>query len=443
MYSAQLVRRAFFVTTMLLVSVALSTSAIAQEADPPTNIGLQLVADGFTSPVDLEQPDDGTGRLFIVDQIGVIYIVNEDGERLDAPFLDIRDQMVELREGFDERGLLGMALHPDFADNGRFFVYYSAPLQDGGPEEWDHTAHVSEFTVSADNADAADRDSERLVLAVDQPQFNHNAGVITFGPDGFLYVPLGDGGGADDTGTGHTDDIGNAQDTSNLLGSILRLDVDNGDPYGIPDDNPFVDDDAVLDEIWAYGFRNPWRMSYDEEYGWLVADVGQALWEEVNIVTAGGNFGWNIREGSHCFNPDFSTHSPLECPIEGMNGEPLQMPIIEYRQPYGIAIIGGFVYRGSELPDGFQGTYIFGDWSTSFGQPGGKVLVAIPPPADAPPSMWHFRELAIEGSDNQELNAFLLSLGQDANGELYALTTQMSGPTGDTGSVWRLVGAEG
>jgi hypothetical protein len=198
----------------------------------------------------------------------------------------------------------------------------------------------------------------------------------------------------------------------------------------------------VLDEIWAYGLRNPWRISYDDEHGWLVSDVGQRLWEEVNIATAGGNYGWNIREGTHCFNPNFPAHSPLECPTEGARGEPLEMPIIEYAQPYGIAIVGGYVYRGDQLPGGFQGVYVFGDWSTSFGLPDGKILAATPPPADAPPSMWQIHELEIATTENGALNAYLLSLGQGADGELYALTTQSSAPTGDSGQVWRIVPAE-
>jgi glucose/arabinose dehydrogenase len=226
-------RSVFVIITMLLLTPLLFGAAFAQDDEGlPSSIGLQLVAEGLTSPVALAQPDDGSGRLFIADQVGVIYSLNADGQL--QTFLDIVDRMVEPRDGFDERGLLGLALHPDFANNGRFFVYYSAPLQEGGPAEWDHTSHISEFTVSPDDGNTADPNSERIILRVDQPQFNHNAGDITFGPDGYLYIPLGDGGGGDDTGLGHTEGIGNAQDTSNLLGSILRIDIDNGDPYVIP-----------------------------------------------------------------------------------------------------------------------------------------------------------------------------------------------------------------
>ena len=258
-------------------------------------------------------PDAFSSRI----KPGQIYVIDGSGQLLDTPLLDISGRLVELSQNYDERGLLGMALHPNFAENGRFFVYYSAPLRDEAPEGWNNTTHLSEFTISSDNMNQANADSERVLMRFDQPQFNHEGGDIAFGSDGMLYVPLGDGGGADDVGTGHTEGLGNGQDLSKLLGKILRIDVDSGDPYAIPEDNPFVGDENVPGEIWAYGFRNPWRISYDDEYGWFVADLGQNVWEEVNIVSGGNNYGWNIMEASHCFSTETPDHNPLDCEETG------------------------------------------------------------------------------------------------------------------------------
>jgi glucose/arabinose dehydrogenase len=411
--------------------------------------GLHLVASGLTSPVHLVEAPDGSGRLFIVDQIGLIRILDEDGELLNDPFLDVRDRMVTLSPGFDERGLLGMAFHPDYAESGRFFVYYSAPLRPGGAEGFNHTSHVSEFTVFAGDPNHADPISERILLQVDQPQVNNNAGMLAFGPDGYLYISLGDGGGANDVGFGHTPTLGNGQDATNLLGSILRIDVDSGDPYGIPEDNPFVGTIA-RDEIFAYGFRNPYRFSFDMggSQQLFAADAGQNLWQEVSIVEAGGNFGWNIKEGTHCFDPDNPNVSPAECPDTGpLFDDPLIDPVIEYGnirvQPdigLGVVVVGGYVYRGDTLPQ-FHGRYIFGDWSTSFGEADGRVFVS----RSHPNQHWQIQEIRFLSNSNGRLGHYLLGFGQDQSGEVYVLTGDETGPTGDTGRVYRLVppGAQG
>lgn len=440
----------------------------ATEAMTPTTpadvgtIGLQLVAEGFTSPIALMQALDESGRLFVADQIGQIKIISADGELIGEPFLDIQDRMVDVNEDYDERGLLGLAFHPDFASNGRFFVYYSAPLRAEAPQGWDHTSHISEFTVSADNPDTADPNSERVLLQVDQPQSNHNGGQIAFGPDGYLYIPLGDGGEADDIGLGHVEDWydvnsgGNGQDLAqNLLGSILRIDVDNeganGTAYAIPADNPFVGQ-AGAEEIWAIGFRNPYRLSFDigGDNALFVSDAGQNLWEEVSMVEGGGNYGWNVKEATHCFstaNPDASLE---ECPETDADGRPLIDPIIEYQNAnapggLGLVVIGGNVYRGSMLPQ-FDGLYIFGDWSRAFDPGDGSLFVAMPPDEGG---MWAMQELAVAGNENGEpeaasgrLNAFLLSFGQDNDGEMYVLTTDMIGPSGNTGKVYKIVPPE-
>ncbi len=422
-----------------------------QQALEPV-VGLELVADGLGAPVDLIPANDDTGRLFIVDQVGVIRILTSEGKLLDEPFLDVRDRMINVRQSYDERGLLGLAFHPDDAEHGTFYVYYSAPLRSGAPQQWDHTSHLSAFSVSEANPDRAAPDSERVLLEIDQPQSNHNGGKIAFGPDEHLYVALGDGGGANDVGRGHLEDWygrnagGNGQNVSDtLLGSILRIDVGMGESYTIPDDNPFVGRNG-LDEIWAYGFRNPYRFSFDAggERALFVADVGQNLWEEVNLVTAAGNYGWNVREGTHCFSAETPDRPPEDCPDTDPDGRALVDPIIEYSNGntpggLGLAVIGGYVYRGDSLP-GLRGRYVFGDWSTSFSTPDGSLFVATRPEDEG--SLWPFEELQITTSDDGRLGEFLLGLGQDFENELYLLTSGTAGPVANAGRIYRIVPAD-
>ncbi|KXS43822.1 MAG: hypothetical protein AWU59_892 [Methanolobus sp. T82-4] len=405
-------------------------------------VSLGLVAEGLTAPVGLTSPDDGSGRLFVVDQAGEIQIIDANGTLLEEPFLNLTDQMVELQPGFDERGLLGLALHPNFTDNGRFFVYYSAPLREGAPADWNHTSRISEFNVLAEDENRANPESERVILEVDEPQLNHDAGSIAFGPDGYLYIPLGDGGGANDVGVGHPAE-GNGQNTSTLLGSVLRIDIDGDEPYEIPEDNPFVEDDEVLDEIYAYGLRNPWRMTFDSggENHLFASDAGQEFWESVNIIEAGSNYGWNLKEGSHAFNPENATNPPEEVPQAGLRGEPLIDPIIEYpnaKQSDGLGsvVVGGYVYRGSAIPE-FEGRYIFADWNRAGADGDGIIFIATPPEENITEEMWEFEE--IEVVPNQTVGAYILSFGQDADHELYVLTKENPGPTGETGKVYKLV----
>jgi glucose/arabinose dehydrogenase len=423
--------------------VAMSFSMVSCAKSSPDNpgadprIGLELIAEGFTAPVVLTSPDDGSGRLFVADQEGRVWLLAASGQMPDEPFLDLRERITGLNFAYDERGVLGLAFHPNFKENRRFFVYYSAPLREEGPEGWDHTSHLSEFLVSETDPNQVEPGSERILLQVDQPQMNHNGGQIVFGPDGFLYVPLGDGGAANDVGDGHSPQ-GNAQDLSNLLGSILRIDVDSGDPYGIPADNPFVGQDG-LDEIWAYGLRNPFRITFDTggEQALFVGEVGQGKYEEIDIVTKGGNYGWNIREGRSCVEANEEAGSaPKECAEVGLNGEPLQAPILVYDHEVGIAVIGGFIYRGTRIPE-LEGHYIFGDWSTSFVNADGRIFDGVPPILGS--DEWIMRQFEITTSASGALGSFLLSLGQDAEGELYALTSQRPGPGGSTGRVYKLV----
>ncbi|MGH2537688.1 MAG: PQQ-dependent sugar dehydrogenase [Candidatus Promineifilaceae bacterium] len=415
-------------------------------------VGLEVIADGFTSPVYLVEAPDGSGRLFVLDQVGQIWIITAEGDVLPTAFLDLADRMVPIDPSYDERGLLGLAFHPDYANNGRFFVYYSAPLRDGAPAGYDHTSHISEFHVSAD-PNVADPDSEAILLQVDKPQSNHNGGTLLIGPDdGYLYIAIGDGGGADDVGLGHVDDWyaenegGNGQDVeANLLGDVLRIDVDAGPPYGIPADNPFVGGPG-MDETYAYGFRNPYRMSFDlgGSHQLFVGDAGQNLWEEVSIVELGGNYGWNVWEGAHCFSTDDPDTSPPDCPdVVGAGhpdeGAPLLGPIIEFANinnthvpGIGAVVVGGYVYRGSDLPQ-FDGDYIFGSWSTNFDTCEGAVFVAQPRNV----GLWHMRPLRFQHMT--DFNHCVLSFGQDLAGEVYLLTTDNTGPAGNTGIVFKLV----
>jgi glucose/arabinose dehydrogenase len=356
--------------------------------------------------------------------------------------MDLRDRMVSLDPGYDERGLLGLAFHPDYSKNGRLFVLYSAPLRAEAPAGFDYTTHISEFAVSDESPNRVNMSSERVLLRVDKPYMNHNGGTIAFGPDGYLYIPLGDGGGANDAGFGHTPKTGNAQNTKTLVGKVLRIDVDNKSmsvAYAIPSDNPFVGRDGYLPEIWAYGFRNPYRISFDKggNHSLYLSDAGQNLWEEVDIVTKGGDYGWNIREGTHCFDPNSPNSSPAVCSDKGYKGEPLIGPIIEYDGHHinRSVVVGGYIYRGKALPQ-FEGDYIFGDWSGNFARGDGALLVAMPA---APGALWKIEELNVSNNPSGRANAFVRSFGQDDGGEVYVLTSDVLGPTGDTGKVYKIV----
>ncbi|MCX6669498.1 MAG: PQQ-dependent sugar dehydrogenase [Methanothrix sp.] len=366
-----------------------SGNASSNAADQGASIaGLKLLAEGFAAPMEFVSSHDGTGRMFVVDQTGLGKIITSDGKLIEEPFLDIRDRMVDISPNYDERGLLGLAFHPDFARNGRLFVFYSAPLRSAAPEGWSCTNHLSEFTVSKEDQNKVNLSSERVLLQVDKPQMNHNGGTIAFGPDGYLYLPLGDGGGANDVD--HAPE-GNGQKTSTLLGKILRIDVNNASAaYGIPADNPFVGVAGYRPEIWAFGFRNPWRISFDDEGRLFVSDAGQNLWEEVDIVTKGGNYGWHIREGTHCFNPNNPNEPLASCPDRGRRGEPLMDPIIEYGHDGRTVVVGGYIYRGKALPE-LDGSYIFADWSSGFARGDGTLLMASP----SQKGLWEVKEIRV------------------------------------------------
>lgn len=420
---------------LFIPSMGASLEIHAAEAD------VELIAEGLTAPVALAAPADGTDRLFVLEQMGRIRIISGEGDLLEEPFLDFRDRLdPTIEPGFDERGALGLTLHPDFAENGKLYVYYSAPLRanhDLQNEEWGtHTSHIAELKVSTDDPNKADPDYERLILQVDQPQFAHNAGALAFGPQGMLHIALGDGGSAPENGDYPKE--GTSQEPGNLLGKVLRLDVNqqNGLAYGIPDDNPFVGQEGYRGEIFAMGFRNPYRMSFDPDGSgrMFIGDVGQNSFEEIDLVVAGGNYGWAIKEATHCFDwDDFEGH------FEGCDDAGLIDPIVEYKnggkhpeESEGRSTIGGVVYRGSALPD-LEGKLVFGDWSKDGGEPSGVIYVATP--NDDPNGFWDYEPLTIKSG----FAHFILSLAHDQDNELYILTHDSQGPEGQGGKVFKLV----
>jgi glucose/arabinose dehydrogenase len=395
-------------------------------------VTLDLVVEGLASPVAVMESPDNSGRLFIVDQGGQIYI-HQNGALGTQPFLDISNRVIQRAEPQDERGLLGLAFHPDFESNGRFFVFYSGPLSPIGPVGWDHTNHIAEFSVTP-GADQANAASERTLLSIDHPQVNHNAGMIAFGPDGYLYISVGDGGGANDTDTGHVEG-GNGQDiTQNLLGTILRISVDDTEEYGIPADNPFVGIDG-FDEIYAFGLRNPYRFSFDPEGNVIAADAGQELYEEIDLIEKGGNYGWNIKEGTHCFDPNNPATSPASCATQDAYGNPLKDPVIEFKNSrsfsdgLGNVSIGGYVYEGDDETD-LNGKYIFGVLSQTADGMSGAVFAA-----DRSGTTWNYEKLSITNKTGNELDEFVLGFGKDNAGEVYVLT---NGATVNSGKVYKI-----
>ena len=430
------------IATLVCASI-LSTAGNRVRA---AEIGLKLFSEGYVSPVVMVPIEDGSGRLLVADQVGVIYGVDRDGKRSETPFLDLSERLAKINVGaFDERGLVGMALHPKFQQNHKFYVYYSAPLRDGGPEGWDHTARISEFTASADDVNRANAGSERIVLQIDQPQFNHNCGRMAFGPDGYLYIGVGDGGAGNDTGIGHGPN-GNGQDLNTLLGKILRIDVDKAQPYAVPSDNPFVGGKG-RPEIYSYGHRNPWGISFDRggNHDLFAVEVGQDRFEELNRIVKGGNFGWRLREGFEGFNPEDSIHPLSAAPKTGAKGETLIDPLVVYKnfkghrrdpEATGTSVTGGYVYRGKTIPS-LVGSYVFGDWSRNFVVAQGVVLVASP--AGSGDGKWTLQPLELEGHAKGQVKEFIVAFGQDAEGEIYLLTNGSNSLRGNTGKIHKLV----
>ncbi|MFN0134755.1 MAG: PQQ-dependent sugar dehydrogenase [Phycisphaerae bacterium] len=431
-------RRLTQLPTFAATACATAFTAFAQVTPGELEYQLQPVATGLTAPIGVRHANDGSGRLFILTQRGQIRIVDAAGVLLPTPYADIAAELPVLNNGFDERGLIGLAFHPDYANNGRFFVRYSKPRAGAagqpcfGTSRGCHEEVLAEYSVSA-NPDIANP-AGTILIRVDKPQFNHNGGEVHFGPDGYLYCSIGDGGGAHD---GLADNppshgpIGNGQNIQTIMGKILRLDVDSGAPYTSPPDNPFVGIDG-LDEIYAYGLRNPYRFAFDDGPGGtgqlVCADVGQAVYEEINLITRGGNYGWVFREAFHCFNPLNPTVEPPSCPSVGHLGEPLINPIAEYSHAVGISITGGYVYRGALYPE-LRGKYVFGDWSTGFATPNGQLFYLDLNNVSS--GIKSFRVAA-------PLGRYVLGFGVGEDNEIYVCTTTTAGPTGTSGQVARL-----
>jgi len=441
-------------------------------------IKLELVAQGLNAPLFLVAPPDGSGRRIVGDQIGLAKVLMPDGELLETPFLDLRDVLTPLRKAFDERGLLALAFHPKFAENGLYYVNYSAKRRPDSPftGKTAYTWRMSEFKISATDQNQTDRSSERILLEFDWVNRKHNGGGLAFGPDGYLYVGVGDGGGAhgvpdiyvppkaESTDPNrHSDDIPEdpfriperfhkydsyAQDTQRLNGKILRIDVDHGHPgYAIPATNIFRGKDQGRDEIYAWGFRNPFRLSFDRAGNGdiFVSGVAESFWETIYLVGRQGNYGWSIREGTHCYKRSRAFDPPKNCPRHGALGEAIHDPIVEYpnwsvmrkestvkAKPLGTANVGGFIYRGSKLPE-LYGKFVFGDFSSQIMEPSGQIFVATPPGIWRAP--WSIAKL-------KQLNVRIHSLGEDADGELYVLTTAYGIPVGKTGKLWKIVRAD-
>jgi glucose/arabinose dehydrogenase len=364
-----------------------------ETAPDPDVFTLEWVAAGLQNPLYLTPAGDGSGRLFVLEQSGRIWIL-EDGQLSAEPFLDLSDKVSQdVLRGYSERGLLGLAFHPNYAENGYFYVNYT----DANAE---HTTRVERYSVSEADPNRADSESGLTLFTIGQPYANHNGGHLEFGPDGYLYISVGDGGAANDP-------LAAGQNSGTLLGTMMRIDVDSGSPYGIPDDNPFYSDPMFAPEVWAYGLRNVWRFSFDRATGDLyLADVGQNQWEEVNFEPAdspgGLNYGWVAYEGTHRY------RGPEP------QGE-VVMPFAEYQHSggNGCSVTGGYIYRGEAIPD-LQGVYLFSDYCS------GRVWGSYR-------DMDGNWQTQIMHESQMQISSF----GQDEDGELYLINYG--------GAIWRIV----
>ena len=379
----------------------------AAEVDTSTiKVGLRRVFPEvqIKRPIVVTHANDGSDRIFIASQLGKIHVLENDEEADESTlFLDIQKQVVYIDKK-NEEGLLGMAFHPDYRKNGQFFVYYTTTTAP-------HVSVISRFRVSKDDPNKADPDFEEEILRIPQPYWNHNGGRICFGPDGYLYIGLGDGGSGNDP-------HGNGQNLKTWLGSILRIDVDRKDGgrgYAIPADNPFVGRKGAKPEIYAYGIRNAWGMGFDQETGLLwAADVGQKLWEEINIIRKGGNYGWSVREGLHKFGPNGV--GPRKDLIEPIWEYPHEEKQGTVGGQFGKSITGGRVYRGKSLPH-LNGYFVYADYVT------GKVY-----------ALKYDGKTVTENRSICSSNLPVMVFGEDAQGELYYTTP--------IGAIFKLVPAD-
>ncbi|WP_316828710.1 PQQ-dependent sugar dehydrogenase [Pedobacter miscanthi] len=389
------------VATITVPLFAQKKTTIKKEAPiPAISVGVEVIASGIQAPTAIVFPDHE--QAWVTEQSGKIRVV-KGGKLLDEPLIDLKEKMVKLNRGYEERGLLGIALHPEFKANKKIYLYYDIP----SVQKSNHTGVLAEYKLSA-NGVKIEEVSERIILTIEEPDGNHNGGCLQFGPDGYLYVSFGDGGGQGD----EHGKIGNGQDMNTWHGKILRIDINTETGYKVPKDNPFMGKENIKPEIYAYGFRNPWRFSFDKATGRLFAgDVGQSTWEEVDIVKKGGNYGWRLMEGTHCYNPDKG------CEIKDMIA-----PITEYHHSEGVSVTGGYVYNGTKNQQ-IKGKYIFADWT-------GKGYYLKPSGNKWTRGKLFFTNIA----DNAKITAF----GEDPSGELYMLTNTDTGPENKNGTVYRI-----
>jgi glucose/arabinose dehydrogenase len=434
---------------LVALAVLAFGAALAQGIEDPIpgpipvvgpSVQLVPVATGLTGPNWGTSAPGYPDVLFVVDQDGILWRVDLlTGVK--TVFLDVSAMLVPLGAfgpgTFDERGFLGVAFHPDYLDNGLLYTFITEPadappdfttLPTGTPANSQTVILEWQVQAPGDPTSVVDPASARELLRIDKPQFNHNGGAVAFGPDGYLYISLGDGGAGDDQGPGHASQ-GNGQDASNILGSLLRIDPlgnnsANG-KYGIPADNPFVSDPARLDEIWAYGFRNPFRFSFDTATGTLWAgDVGQNDIEEVDVVVKGGNYGWRLKEGTFLFEPNGTAAGFVTADSPGSPADLID-PVAQYDHDEGIAVLGGFVYHGDAVP-ALRNRYVFAELlnpSTGAGR-----LLTLHPDGNVV-------ELKLRNTPSA---GFFLGLGQDGRGEVYLMANATLVPFGDTGVVYRI-----
>jgi glucose/arabinose dehydrogenase len=443
-----------------ITGVAVTTANVATpEATPPVplitqgsiKLRLATVVSGLTAPLELTSAPDGTARRFIVQQTGQILIL-QSGAILPTPYLDVSSRLVPLMPEYDERGLLGFAFHPDFNNASapgyhKVYTYTSEPV-DGpadftvpDPSPFDNQSVLAEWQVSATDPNVIDPSTRREVVRIDHPQFNHNGGQLAFrAADHYLYISLGDGGNFNDIGDGHTPIIGNGQDKTNVLGKLLRIDpldpaLTTGSPdrvsangkYRIPRTNPFLRQPAAVEEIYVYGLRNPYRFSFDDTLDQLIiGDVGQNNIEEIDLGVSGTNYGWHRKEGTFLFNWDDGTIKPNPNPNPRFVD-----PVAEYSHFDGIAVIGGFTYRGNSIPL-LASKYIFGDLSGTAGT--GRLFYTNF--GNGP--IFEFQM----GPQNPLLGSFLKGFGQDDRRELYVLIDSSIGPSGTGGQVLKIVEAQ-
>jgi glucose/arabinose dehydrogenase len=378
------------------------TKSITGETAPTLNLKAQEIITGLQAPLDMAFP--GNGDILVAEQAGKIRLI-KNGKLTEAPVLDISSKIIKTMP-VDVRGLLGFTIHPKFNSNHKVYVFYSALTTTPNS---DHKNVIAEYTLST-NSTEVDPNSGRILFTADEPGQGDNGGGLKFGPDGYLYIAMGDGGGGGDK----HGPIGNGQNKNTLLGKILRIDVNSDSTYTVPKDNPFVGTADTRPEIWAYGLRNAWRFSFDKATKQLfTSDVGEGAWEEQDIIEKGGNYGWRLVEGNHCFNPK------VDCDFTGTI-----KPISEYDHKSGVCVIGGYVYNGKQLPSALKGKYFFADWT-------GPIYYI-----EKTGTQWQRGKVELK---DYPQNLKITSWGEDPSGEIYVITNGGTLLSDVKGAIYKIV----